>query len=124
MTACAPNTAVDRDVVAPAVLGEDLVDGLHEEQSPIVLVPCQRVPQPGEPEVVIALYQGEDGLALPVYSSIEALIESCGDQQPWMGMPVDRLPELQRLCAAEVVLWDVAVPAEFRHDSTQENEPR
>lgn len=77
---------------------------------PVVFLPCDRPLAPGESDVDLRTYETAEGSALPVFSSLDALVEGCGDHQPWLGIPVDLLGELQRRCGADEVLWDAILP--------------
>ncbi|WP_281290255.1 SAV_915 family protein [Saccharopolyspora dendranthemae] len=55
-------------------------------------------------------------LALLVYTSLERLVKACGDQQPWISVPVAELHSIAEQVEAEVVLEDIALPDVERRD--------
>ena len=50
------------------------------------------------------------------YSALDFLVAGCGEAQPWVAVPTERVTELQRLSGAETVLWDVALLPDQRRD--------
>ncbi len=106
----------ERDA-APSVIGADYVAEINDEPAELVYVPCERVLR-GDTEVTVELRRLQDGrTAVVAYTSLEALVENCGDLQPWASLPSDKVQEVQEHSGAEVVLWDVALPADQRNDS-------
>jgi hypothetical protein len=68
-----------------------------------------------EAEVAINLRRTEGGeLALLVYSTLEHLVASCGENQPWVQIPTDELDDLQAELPYDMVLLDIALPDEMR----------
>lgn len=79
-------------------------------------VPSQRR-YPGEEEVTLELRRTEEGqLAVLAFSSLGVLVAGCGEAQPWVAVPTERLDDLVRLSGADVVLWNVGLDEEQRHD--------
>lgn len=63
-----------------------------------------------------ALYRTtKDGRsALLVYSALDRLLDCCGEDQPWFGMPTKDLQLLHDVRPFDVVYTDVYVPEERR----------
>lgn len=54
------------------------------------------------------MWRMPDGrLALPVFSDLDTLVASCGERQPWMLLPVERLSSLQNELGFDGVVIDV-----------------
>lgn len=103
--------------IAPAVLGAEY-EG--EQTGDAVFVPSRRL-QRGDTEATLELRRTEDGqLAILAYSSLELLVDGCGEGQPWVAVPRERVAGLLSLSAADVVLWDVALSQEQRHPTDEE----
>lgn len=101
--------------VAPPVFGAELEASREDdEQMPTVFLPTAAVVHPDDLEMPMPLYDTGDGTALVVFSSLETLIEGCGEYQPWIACPADHLAYLQQTSKADVVVWDVALPNELR----------
>ncbi|QGK69062.1 hypothetical protein GIY23_05485 [Allosaccharopolyspora coralli] len=106
--------------VAPAVLGSEFIGYENDETPSDVYVPSQRL-QPGASEIELELRPTEaGGLALLAYSSLELLVGGCGEQQPWISTPRERISDLQRQSGADTILWDIELPHEMRHGSEEE----
>lgn len=108
---------------APAVIGEQPGseqrpnEQAHSEQE-AAFVPSQRL-RDGDAEVTLELRQTEDGqLAMLAYSSLELLVDGCGQAQPWVAVPTDRVDGLASQGGAETVLWDVGLTPEQRHPAS------
>ena len=52
---------------------------------------------------------------LLAYSSAAALAQGCGPYQPWVAVPVDRLPKVTREAGADVVVFDRRLVDEARY---------
>lgn len=100
----------DQRVAAP-VIGAGFDEG-----EPVAYVPSQRGSLSDE-QVALELRHTVDGrLAMLAYSSLDFLVAGCGEAQPWVAVPAERVTELQRLSGAETVLWDVALFPDQRRD--------
>lgn len=98
--------------VAPAVLGAEHAGG---GEQPTAYVPSQRLRE-GDTEATLELRNTEDGrVAMLAFSSLEQLVGCCGEAQPWVALPLDRVDNLRELSGADVTLWDLELPAELRH---------
>lgn len=82
------------------------------------------LPRSGElSEVRPALKPLEDqGLALPVYTSLEYLVEGCGKQQPWVAVRDEDLEQVFHDSQADVVIVDAALPEEAQWSEQTEAE--
>ncbi|WP_158885019.1 SAV_915 family protein [Amycolatopsis anabasis] len=105
-----PEFSDDREIaVTRSVLGSEMIE---DDDAPTVLYLPTAAPVTGD-EVAFVLRDLDDGSrALLVYSSLERLVEGCGDEQPWLSIRAETLSEFQYLAEADVVLWDpVLAPA-------------
>lgn len=107
------------DPGAPGQSPDD-VDGsaLHDVSAQgTVFVPTQRMRR-GDAEFLVEMRHLQDGrLALLTYSSLDALVEGCGDAQPWVEVPAERVEEIRDVVGAEVVVMDQALDAAQRHEA-------
>jgi hypothetical protein len=79
------------------------------EGEPVAYVPSRRGSLRDE-QVTLELRHTVDGrVALLAYSALDLLVTGCGESQPWVAVPAERIDELRRLSGAETVLWDVAL---------------
>lgn len=100
---------------APAVFGSEYSGFEAEDAAQTVYLLCQRV-GPHDREARVELRQDHEGrLAMLAYSSLEELVRSCGEAQPWIAVPIDRVSGVQQDTGAELVFWDTELPVEFRH---------
>lgn len=80
-----------------------------------VYVPVTRV-DPDADEVQFELRRTADGEVLaPVYSSLAAVIHCCGDYQPWLLLPADRMVALQREWGIDRIVLDLSLAQFQRH---------
>lgn len=101
--------------VAPAVLDSQYAGGASGAQSGVAYVPSQRLRR-GDEQATLELRNTEDGLvAMLAFTSLERLVEGCGEKQPWVAVPLERVDTLRQMAGADVTLWDVTVPPEVRH---------
>ncbi|QGK68980.1 hypothetical protein GIY23_05015 [Allosaccharopolyspora coralli] len=88
-------------VVAPAVLGAPQTE---------VFVPSERA-STGDQQVRFELrYTSEGAFALLTYTSLERLVEGCGEAQPWVSVADTDVMTLAEQTGAQVVLQDVPLP--------------
>ncbi|MGH4016904.1 MAG: SAV_915 family protein [Pseudonocardiaceae bacterium] len=67
-------------------------------------------------EVRFELRQAADGEVLaPVYSSLDTMVHCCGDYQPWLLLPAQRLVELQRQFGVDRIVLDLSLAHGQRH---------
>lgn len=82
---------------------------------PLVYVPTQRV-RPDDTETTLELRTLQDGqLALMAYTSLDRLVDACGEFQPWALVPVQQVEQIRAVAGFDVVALDVAIPPELRH---------
>ena len=83
------------------------VDELTEAApAPTVLVPSLRV-QPGDDEARLVLRQVDpDTLVLPAYSSLDALVRCCGEDQAWVALPGEVADQVAAQAGARAVVLD------------------
>lgn len=92
--------------MAPAVLGE--------QDAPLVFV-AAKFSDPESKQVTVELRRTTEGeLALVTYSTLERLVQGCGERQHWIGVPAEALAVLAEQAGAEIVLQDVPLPEEER----------
>lgn len=91
---------------------------------PVVFLPCARPFGPEDSDVELESFETGDGAALLVFSSLEALVEGCGENQPWITIPLNCLAELRRRCGGEpTVVWDAVLPTSKRHRPAPNTRP-
>jgi hypothetical protein len=62
------------------------------------------------------LRQAPDGEVLaPVYSSLAAMIHCCGDYQPWLLLPAQRVVALRREFGIDRIVLDLSLAESERH---------
>lgn len=82
---------------------------------PVVYVPTQRV-RPDDTETTLELRKLDDGqLALMAYTSLDRLVDACGEFQPWALVPTPQVEQIRAMSGFDVVALDVALPLELRH---------
>lgn len=81
----------------------------------MVYVPTQRV-RPGDAEANVELRHLQDGqLALLAYSTLDRLVDCCGEFQPWALLPSVHVEELRQTTGFDVIVIDTPIPAELQH---------
>lgn len=56
----------------------------------------------------------DERLALPVYTSLDLLVESCGEQQPWVAVPEEHLEQVFHESSADVAMVNAALSEEMQ----------
>ncbi|MCI2423462.1 hypothetical protein MOQ72_39230 [Saccharopolyspora sp. K220] len=108
----------DHGDVAPSVIGADYVAEANGEEPEPAFVPLEQRLLSQDKDATVELRRLEDGrLAVLAYTSLEALVHSCGDLQPWASLPADKVAEIQQRSGADLVLWDAELPADQRRDA-------
>jgi hypothetical protein len=107
-----PDKGLGLGVIAPEQLG-------HERSTPrswcgSVFLPARGAPADGEDAVVEVRRLVDERTALCAYSTLEALVASCGPDQPWVAVDAGRLDAVQRQAGVDLVVWDVPLPVELR----------
>lgn len=106
----------EQDVAQPAVIGPERAGQEAGEDLQQSWIPGAGW-LPGDEVFLAESWELTDGqTALLAYSSLESLVECCGEKQPWAQIPVTELDELLNRTTASVVLWDHALPPEQRQD--------
>lgn len=87
---------------------------------PVVYVPCERPPGPGDAELTVDLRRTRDGqTALLVYSALDRLVQCCGPHQAWVVMPTAKLEQVRENTAFEMILLDLEIPDEHRRQGVE-----
>lgn len=81
---------------------------------PVVYVPAAQVgPDAGEARVrLLTLSDGRQ--VLPAYTSLDRLIDACGDDQPWILVPATTVDEQRERIGFDVAVLDAELPEEMR----------
>lgn len=88
---------------------------------PVVYVPCDRPPAPGDDTLFIELHQMTDErTALLVYSALDRLVDACGEQQPWVVVPTERLRDIHEAQPFDAVLLDEPLPPQLRREEAKD----
>lgn len=77
-----------------------------------VYIPAQPVSS-GRAELELRRRQDEQ-LVLLAYTSLELLVTGCGEQQPWIAVPVPELAQAQRSAKFDLIAVNVLLPPEMR----------
>ncbi|WP_083666695.1 SAV_915 family protein [Saccharomonospora sp. CUA-673] len=102
--------------VPPAVIGPEFVDAGSDEVEDVFL-PSERV-QYGDEEATVELRRLEDGrLVVLAYTSLESLVEGCGEGQPWLSVRSDYLQQIVVDSGATEVLWNAVLPDDQRRNA-------
>ncbi|WP_146239985.1 SAV_915 family protein [Prauserella flavalba] len=102
-----------RNVPTPPVIG--LTESAPEGDA--VYLPSERVQQ-GDAEATVELRRLEDGrLVVLAYTSLQALVEGCGERQPWLSVRGEYLEQIVTGSGAAEVLWNAVLPDEQRQDA-------
>ncbi len=99
----------------PAVLSAELGDEAGADELPLTaFLPTEPVSVEDQEVRLELRYTTEGALALMTFTSLERLVASCGDQQPWIAVPGGELPMVAERAGAELVLEDFALPESER----------
>jgi hypothetical protein len=58
-------------------------------------------------------------LALLLYTALDRLVDCCGEHQPWVALPAERLDEVDAAHPYDVILLDLEVPDDLREASVE-----
>ncbi|MGH3513618.1 MAG: SAV_915 family protein [Pseudonocardiaceae bacterium] len=84
-----------------------------------VYIPSHSVGDSGRAE--LELRRMQDGrMALLAYTCMELLVAGCGEQQPWVAIPVPELVQAQLSAKFDVIAIDVLLPPEMRHTDNRD----
>ena len=104
------------DAAAPPTIGPEFVSGEADEVENVYL-PSERVHH-GDEEATVELRRLEDGrLVVLAYTSLESLVEGCGERQPWLSVRSDYLQQIVTDSGATEVLWNAVLPDDQRQDA-------
>ncbi|QGK69144.1 hypothetical protein GIY23_05980 [Allosaccharopolyspora coralli] len=119
--------SADDGAVAPAVFEPEHFDDVDDwaaqpepdaeqnaeqgaEDEGTVLVPTAEFSSVGD-EAEIQFRRTDTGqLALPIYTSVESLVACCGEEQPWLAVTLDSLPEIVSTAGADGIVQDLPLP--------------
>lgn len=81
---------------------------------PVVYVPAAQVgPDAGDARIrLLTLSDGRQ--VLPAYTSLDRLIDACGDGQPWILVPATTLDEQRVRIGFDVAVLDAELPEQLR----------
>lgn len=86
---------------------------------PFLYVPVSAAqPESGEQagEIGLELRQTVDGgLVLLTFTALDRLIDGCGEHQPWVVIPAERLADIKDATGVTGIVLDVGLPEELRH---------
>lgn len=76
----------------------------------LVYAPCHAV-SPADADVHLLLLQDASAqLLLPAWSSLDRLVQACGEQQPWVSVRLGHLDGVRASAGAVAVLLDAVAP--------------
>lgn len=82
---------------------------------PVVYVPCERPAAPDDDTLFVEFHRTTDErTVLLVYSALDRLVDACGERQPWVVVPTERLREIHEAQPFDTVLLDEPLPPEIR----------
>lgn len=98
-----------------AVIGADFA-GDGEDEPELVYLPSERV-HGGDLEATVEFRRTESGqLIVLAFTSLRALVEGCGEKQPWVSVPGGYLGRIVEDSGADTVVWNAVLPDEQRRD--------
>ncbi|MCP2236824.1 SAV_915 family protein [Prauserella halophila] len=105
-----------QDALAPPVIGPEFADAADDRPDEVYL-PSERVHY-GDEEATVELRRLEDErLVLLAFTSLEALVEGCGEGQPWLSVRSDYLNRIVTDSGATEVLWNAVLPDDQRQEA-------
>lgn len=110
-------------VPPPVISAEHVGSGDIDEDVPeTVYIPSERV-RSREEDVTLELRRTTDGpLALVAFTSLEQLVEGCGNRQHWVAVRGHSLEDLRERSGADVIVWDAAIPIEDRRSGVEQED--
>lgn len=82
-----------------------------------VFIPSEPM-KPDDEQANVELRETTEGaLALVSFTSLDRLVEGCGEHQAWISVPRAEVQRLAEQVGAQVILQDVPLPHEQRHDA-------
>ena len=98
-----------------SVIGADFA-GDGEDEPELVYLPSERV-HGRDVEATVEFRRTEDGqLVVLAFTSLRALVEGCGEKQPWVSVPSGYLGRLVEDSGADTVVWNAVLADEQRRD--------
>ncbi len=92
--------------VAPAGAASGRVADLPD----IVIAPAHPATGGAGPDIIFELRDGGDSArVLPVFSTVQGLVQALGGAQPWVALPLHRLRELAERGGVHLVVLDPEV---------------
>ncbi|WP_053385697.1 SAV_915 family protein [Leucobacter japonicus] len=80
---------------------------------PILYFPVVPGADPTQQQFVVRrLTDGRDGLL--AYTALDRLATNCGDDQPWVLLPIEQLERIKQAQPFDVVAFDLVVPPDQR----------
>lgn len=105
----------DADDAPAATTAEPVPSASSSEEVTPVYVPTNSTsPEQGRAELALR-YTTDGELALLVYSSLDVLVQCCGEHQPWIAVPATHVSGIATTAEAETVLVDTAIPQQQWH---------
>lgn len=113
----------ERSVVPASGVIEGPLDEMDEEGEPptaeasdettvVVFVPAEHSKgQPTSETKVQLRYLEKGSLTLPIFTSIDQLIATCGSNQAWIAIPMEKIDEFRSLVGADIALIDPELSA-------------
>lgn len=114
----------DHGDIAPSVISPEHVAPLDDEEDlpETAYIPCAQVAR-GDTDVTVELRDTTDGhRALLTFTSLQQLVDGCGDGQPWVAVRGEQIEDIKVRSGADVVLWDAALPVDQRQTRFQQGE--
>lgn len=91
--------------------------GTEDERAATVLWTPTAAPLREGQELLLVLRALEDGQrAMLVFTSYEALVAGCGEDQPFVSFRAEGVQAFQEQAGADVVLWDAVLAPEVRQE--------
>lgn len=105
----------DADDAPAATTAEPAPSASSPDEFTAVYVPTtSTAPDEGRAELALR-YTTNGELALLVYSSLDVLVQCCGEHQPWIAVPTTHVSGIATTAEAEAVLVDTAIPQQHWH---------
>jgi hypothetical protein len=83
----------------------------RDMSSDVVFSPCQAVsPADTDVHLLLLLQDSAEQLLLPAWSSLDRLVQACGEQQPWVSLRLCDLDGVRASTGAVAVLLDALAP--------------
>lgn len=95
--------------------GDEIASAVTSD-SGAVFIPSEPM-TPEDQQANLELRETTEGaLALVSFTSLEQLVEGCGEQQAWISIPEAEVQQLAAQVGAQVILQDVPLPDQQRKD--------